>query len=338
MLRESDVRRAGVLAILLAASGIGCGGPSKAEMTHKPKDVFGKLAHAEAEMPCHPIEQAGPIPTAPPKRTDADFEYDVVFYLAHPEDETLFTPATMEALVREKKRVFEVVLSHGEGGRLLERDATGRVSEKIGVPPDKVAEVRDREFARVMKTLGLEYEHLFPASAGTDFAASDVAGRERAIHACHETLERWDVIIPDGVATMLKKLVTSIRMKRPRVIVTHDHRDDEDWLDHGHHKALGALVEIAARAAADPRVPGIPPHVVEELVSIAPKQFPADVTLTLGNDMRKRLVAANTSQFEPAKFAEVAQRTEERYVVRWRAKGTEKPPGGSYLAQLAKAK
>jgi LmbE family N-acetylglucosaminyl deacetylase len=321
---------------LVFVVGSGCGGSSKAQLTHPVKDAYGKLAAAAAERPCGQVDAAGPIPTAPAKRADSDFEYDVVFYLAHPEDETLFTPGTMEALVRAKKRTYEVVLSHGEGGRLLERDATGRVSEKAGVPPDKVAEVRDKELARVMKTLGLEYEHLYPASAGSDFAAADVQGRERAIHSCVDTLEKWDEILHEGVAGLLKKLVASIRMKRPRVIVTHDARDDDDWLDHGHHKALGALVEIAARAAADPRYAGVPPHVVEEVITIAPKQVPADLTLAVGNEMRKKLVAANTSQFEPAKFAEVAQRTDERYVVRWRAKGVDKVEGGSLLGLFAK--
>jgi LmbE family N-acetylglucosaminyl deacetylase len=165
-----------------------------------------------------------------------------------------------------------------------------------------------------------------------------VAGLDRAIHSCAETLERWDQLLPEGLAGVLKKLVASIRMRRPRIIVTHDHRDDDDWLDHGHHKALGALVEMAARAAANPRVPGVPPHVVEEFVTIAPKQITADVTLPVGNEMRKKLVAANKSQFEPAKFSEVAQRETERYIVRWRAKGADKPADGSLLATFAKKK
>ena len=85
----------------------------------------------------------------------------------------------------------------------------------------------------------------------------------------------------------------------------------------------------ASCAAADPKVPGGPPHVVEEFVTIAPKQAQADVTLQTGTDMRKRLMAANKSQFELQKFVEIAQRATERYVVRWRAKGAEKPAGGS---------
>jgi LmbE family N-acetylglucosaminyl deacetylase len=312
--------------LVLAAA---CGGPPKAQLSHAPKDVYGKIVAAEAEQPCAPVPQAGPIPTAPGTRADTDFENDVVFYLAHPEDETLFTAGTMDMLVQAKRRVFEVVLSHGEGGRLIEKDATGRIAEKTGVPPAEVAQVRDRELARAMKALGIEYEHLYPPEASADFAAEDTSGRERAVHACAETLERWDVLLPDGLAGLLRKLVASIRTRKPRVIITHDYRDDEDWLDHGHHKALGAMVELAARAAADFKIPGGPPHVVEEFVTIAPKQAQADITLQTGTDMRKRLMAANKSQFELQKFTEIAQRATERYVVRWRAKGA--PPGPTLM-------
>jgi LmbE family N-acetylglucosaminyl deacetylase len=259
-----------------------------------------------------------------------DFEYDVVFYLAHPEDETLFTPGTMETLVVAKKRVFDVVLSHGEGGRLLDVNAAGDVKESTAAP-EKVAVVRDREFAKVMETLGVRYEHLYPASARADFAAKDVRGHARAVHGCDETMKRWQELLPDGIAGAMRKLVESIRNRRPRIVVTHDPRDDEDWLDHGHHKALGALVHIAVRLAADPRLAGERPHVVEELVTIAPKQVRADVTLHVKTDIRRRVMAKNISQFEPKKFAEVAQRTDERYVIAWRAQGAASPPGGGSL-------
>ena len=42
-----------------------------------------------------PADAAGPIPTAPPDRAASDFGTDVVFYLAHPEDETLYTIGTI---------------------------------------------------------------------------------------------------------------------------------------------------------------------------------------------------------------------------------------------------
>jgi LmbE family N-acetylglucosaminyl deacetylase len=323
---------AGVLAM-------GCGGSSSgAQLTHRPRDAFdayGQIATAAAESPCSPVTAAGPIPTAPQKRAESDFGTDVVFYLAHPEDETLFTPGTMAALVRANRRVFDAVMTHGEGGRLLDRAPDGSVTERTGVPPAKVAEVRDREFANVMKTLGIEYEYMFPASVQADFAAKDVEGHDRAVHACAEVYERWDEILPGGLSGLLNKLVASIRTKKPRVIVTHDHRDDDDWLDHGHHKALGALVEMAARAAANPRAPGGPPHVVEEVVAIAPKQVNAEIQLPVGTDMRKRLMLAHASQFETQKYAEVAERKTERFVVRWRAKGVE-APGGSVLGLLVK--
>lgn len=328
-------------AVITAA---GCGtssAPQSAHLTHRPNDafdVYGQVAAAAAQSPCKPADAAGPIPTSAANRPDTDFGTDVVFYLAHPEDETLYTIGTMAALVRANRKVYDVTMTHGEGGRLLDRDATGAVSEKTGVPPTEVAQVRDHELDRVMKTLGIPYEHLYPASVLADFAAQDVEGHARAVHACGETLERWDQLLPGGIAGLLKKLVVSIRERKPRVIVTHDSRDDEDWLDHGHHKALGALVEMAARAAADPRAPGGPPHVIEELVMIAPKQAAPALTVPVGKDMHRRLILEHASQFEPAKVEEVANRTTERFVVRWRANGVATPPGGTILGELLKPK
>ncbi|HEY8080405.1 MAG TPA: PIG-L family deacetylase, partial [Labilithrix sp.] len=326
------MRRILGLVVLLSACG---GDPAPtAKLAHKPNDafdVYGQMASAAAEAPCSSPPAAGPIPNAP-KRADADFGVDVLFVYAHPEDETLFSPGTMATLVKKKKRLFEEVMTHGEGGRLLEKDASGGVSERTGVPPLEVAKVRDKEFQRVMHVLGIPYEHMYPASAGGDFVAKDVEGHERAVHACGETLEKWDQTLPGGVAGLLRKLVVAIRNQRPRVIVTHDARDDEDWLDHGHHKALGMLVEMAARAAADPRAPGGEPWVVEEVVTVAPKQVETKLAFDVGIDMRKKLMFENASQFEPQKYAEVAQRSVERFVVRWDAKGVSGPVFGAMMA------
>lgn len=308
-----------------------CGGDqTKANLSYRPRDAFGEVAAKAAEKPCG-AATAGlpPVPRAPA----GEFAADVVFYFAHPEDETLFTPGTIDALVKAKKRVFAVYLSHGEGGRLLERTQDGQVKEKAGVPPLQVAKVRDREIARVAKLLGIEYTHLYPATATADFITKDVEGLARAIHSCTETYERWHELLPDGLGGLMKLLVEDIRARKPRIIVTHDARDDEDFLDHGHHKALGALVEVAARAAADFKLSGGgPPHAIEELVTIAPKQESADVTLILGNDVRKKLIAEHASQFDAQKFADVGMRTTERYVVKWRSQGAPPVTGGSRLA------
>jgi LmbE family N-acetylglucosaminyl deacetylase len=328
-----------IAATFFAAAGCvgGCGGGG-AKLKTPARGVYGELAVRSAEAPC---ADAAPLPV-PTARAAGTFDTDVVFYLAHPEDETLYTPGTMEALGRAKRRAFVMYLSHGEGGRLLERAPDGQIKEKIDASPAQVAEVRDRELALVMKTLGLPYDRLYPASVNADFAAKQVEGLERAAHACAETYERWDSLLPGGLPGLLAKLVEDIRTRRPRVVVTHDPRDDEDFLDHGHHKALGALVDVAARAAADPRYPGGAPHVVEELVTIAPKQADADVTLPVGNTMRKKLMLVHASQFEAPKFADVGQRTTERFVVRWRSSskgspGAQAPRGGSLFATLAEA-
>lgn len=320
------------IAVAVAASSVVSGCSSTAKLAHPPRDVFGRLAASAAEDPCGSIGSP-PLPTATGEIVVGRTGDDVVFYLAHPEDETLFTPGTMEALVRAKRKVFYELLSHGEGGRLIARDASGALTERLE-PPEKVAAVRDQELERAMALVGIPYAHLYPASANADFPGDVVKGRGRAVHACAETLERWDHVLPDGIAGTLKLLVANIRARKPRVIVTHDPRDDDDWLDHGHHKAFGILVDLAARAAADWHVPGGAPHVVEELVTIAPLQVRADIALDVGGEMRKRLMAANASQFEAQKFFEIGQRSTERFVVRWRAAGAPVSPAGSTLASL----
>lgn len=327
------------MAALVASAVAGCGGDggsgSKANLAYRPKDVYGELAARAAEAPCG--DPAG-LPPVPAASGEAEPGADVVFYFAHPEDETLFAPGTLDTLARAKKSVTVVYLSHGEGGRLLERAADGQLVEKTGMSPAQVAEVRDHEVARVMKTLGVEFDRLYPASVGADFAEQDVAGLGRATHACKATYERWHEILPDGLGGLMKTLVLDIQKRRPRVIVTHDARDDEDFLDHGHHKALGALVEIAARAAADPKIGGGEPWVVEELDTVAPKQANADMTFELGSGVRKKLMIEHASQFDLQKLSEVGQRTSERFVVRWRAKGAAAPPEPSRLASYVHGK
>jgi LmbE family N-acetylglucosaminyl deacetylase len=282
------------------------------------ENVVAQAAAEALAKPCGPTSSVAPVPRGAASRPASDFGEDVVFFLAHPEDETLFTPGTMAALVQAKRKVYGVVMSHGEGGRLLDVNAEGDIHEATGSSPAEVAQVRDRELAHVMEVLGVRYEHLYPASAGADFAAKDVQGHARAVHACDETLARWNEVLPGGLGGALQKLVAMVRTHRPRVVVTHDARDDDDWLDHGHHKAFGALVDLATRLAADPRVPGGRPHAIEEMTTIAPKQVKADLTLHVGNDVRKKVMTKHLSQFDPKKFAEVSARTDERYDVRWR--------------------
>lgn len=323
-------------AVLCGVAVTGCGGePARANLKYRPKDAFGEIAAKAAESPCKATTGAPPVPSMSRRaRGSNDYGPDVLFYFAHPEDETLFTPGTIDALARAKKNVVAAYLSHGEGGRLLERSPDGQLREKTDVTASDVAKVRDREVARVIKTLGVQHHHLYPATTNADFSARDVSGLARAIHSCSETYERWHELLPDGLGGLVKVLVDDIRARRPRIIVTHDARDDDDFLDHGHHKAFGALVDLAARAAADPRFPGAPLHVVEELDTIAPKQVQSDLTLPLGNEMRKRLMAEHASQFDLQKLEEVGSRTVERYVVQWRAQGAPPAPAGSLLATL----
>jgi LmbE family N-acetylglucosaminyl deacetylase len=306
-----------------------CGGhPSSVPTTGDP---FDRVAAAATDAPCEARPEAGPVPAAPtepPAVVDTTTKpYDVVAYMAHPHDEALFAGGTLSQLGRAGRHVVVVFMSHGEGGRLLQVTPNGQFVERDDLPPAKIAETRDREVARAAKTMQVETSFLYPVEAHADFGK---------VTACSDAIERWSKTLPGGIADVLRRLVTDIRARRPRVIITHDPRDDSHWMEHGHNKGFGALVEMAARMAADPRVTvaGKEPHVVQEVLAIAPQGVNPDVSLTVGSELRMKAIGEYPSQFRHDKAAELASRKVEDYVVRWRAKGAVVPPVGSIIGDL----
>ena len=232
---------------------------------------------------------------------------------------------TLAELSNRKDHVAVVFMSHGEGGRLLQVNDHGEFVERYDIPASQIAAARDAEVRHASRLLGFEPAYLYPAEAMADFGKT---------LSCAESMDHWDDKLPGGAGGILRRLVEDIRARRPRVVITHDPRDDSHYMDHGHNKALGTLVEMAARMAADPAVGTGSPYVVQELLSVAPVGEKADVTLAVDSAIRMKAIGQYPSQFRKDKIAELSQQKEERYVLRWRAVGVVVPPSGSILRDL----
>lgn len=297
-------------------------------------DVVANVAHALVDGGCDRAAAgtnatSEPVPTWREPAVKAPF--DVVMYTAHPDDEAMYAGGTMDRLVRGGHHVAFVTMSHGEGGRLLERARDGSVEERRDYPRSHVVEVRDREIAEAARQIGVEYAHLHPAEANLDDVWTT---------SCSETVTRWQASVPGGIAGILHRLVADIRARRPRVIITLDPRDDPQSSHHGHHKAVGVLVDAAVRLAADPLVTaGGAPHVVEELLTTAPQGQHADVEIPVSVAARLSMLTAYGSQFVPEKLAvdPVAQRKTDAFVLRWRATGAPVPRSGTRLMDFVGA-
>ncbi len=302
------------LAIFAALAITGCRPPAP---TRAAADPLHELAARAAEG-CDGASSEPPIPS-----TGDSFDEDVAFYTAHPDDEAMYAGGTLAALVHAGRRVSLTVLSHGEGGRLLAPLADGGIETRCDLPREEVARLRDDELARAMRVAGVPVAHLYAAADGVDYGFTT---------SCRDALAHWDAKLPGGLAAMLARLVDDLRARRPRVVVTMDPRDDPQGSRHGHHRAVGVMVELAARAAADPRIARArPPHAVVEILAFAPKDAHADVTIATGAAARVAMLAEHRSQFV-APFEPLAYREEERFVVRWRARGA--PPGDALERML----
>lgn len=314
------VRRAALAFVLVACSApppLKAAAPVERPVSDA-ADPLEAVARGLVENGCERAASAaglGDTPRVPTLRgaAGAKSPYDVVVYTAHPDDEAMYAGGTMDRLVRAGHRVAFVMMSHGEGGRLLERNREGGVEERRDYPRSHVVEVRDEEVAEAARRVGVEHAHLHPAEANADDAWTT---------SCSETMSRWNASLPGGVAGVLSRLVADIRTRRPKVIITLDPRDDPQSSHHGHHKAVGVLADAAARLAGDPNVrTGGEPHVVEELLTMAPQGTHADVVVPVDKAARLSMLSAYASQFVPEKLAvdPVAQRPNEDFILRWRA-------------------
>lgn len=337
-----DVLRA-LRALATAALAVGCGAaPSRAGETGASSraeapastDVLDAAAHALVRNGCASAIEgpaADGVAAIPAYRAPEGSNagaFDVVVYTAHPDDEAMYVGGTMARLVRAGRSVAFVVMSHGEGGRLLERSPTGAKIERRDHSRAHVASVRDREIADAASRVPVAFAHLYPAAANADAAWTT---------SCSEAMATWNDTLPGGVGGTLRALVSDIRARRPRVVITLDARNDPQASEHGHHKAIGVLAAAAARLAADPQVGvGGRPHVVEELLTAAPRGAKPDVRVPIDVSARIAILGAYGSQFLAEELAkdDVAQRPTDDFLRSWRAAGAPVTKSGSRLLDL----
>ena len=241
-------------------------------------------------------EIAAPADDARPR------ELDVAVYTAHPDDEAMYAGATLTALASHGRHVRLTVNSHGEGGRLLVDGV-----ERRDFDWQHVTAVRDPEMAEAARRMGIELAYLHAASEHADFGWTT---------SCKESLEHWNANLAGGLHAIVATLVDDMARRRPRVVLTLDPRDDPQASHHGHHKAVGVLVDAAARIAVADAGAG-----VEELVTMAPADAPPETVLVVPADphVRRHVLEAHASQFWPKDLDGFGMRPDERFVVRWRA-------------------
>lgn len=147
---------------------------------------------------------------------------------AHPDDED---GATL-AMYRKKYgyKTFAVLATRGEGGQ---NEIGPELYEELAV-------LRTDEMSRASEITGAELHFLDLPEFG--FSKSK-----------EETFEIW------GYDTALERMVRTIRETRPDVIITHHGPTG----GHGHHQAIGQIVQDAFNKSADPEV--FPEHLKEGL-------------------------------------------------------------------------
>lgn len=265
-------------------------------------------------------------PATPP---GTEYGVDVLVVTAHPDDESMYVGGTFDLLKQARRKVALVVMSHGEGGRLLEVSPDGGLVERRDYAPSHVAEVRDREMAEVALRAGLKLHYLYTAQDNADFGWTPSES---------ETLIHWNQNLPGGLAESLRRMVEQIRAERPRVLISLDPAEDPTGTGHGHHKAIGRLVAEAFALAADPAFSEGRPHVVEEYLSFAPKGVAAPVSFAVNPHERVRLLSAHASQFVPGDLQGPGMRPTEGFLVRWRANPKAPPGAGLFRLVMEPAK
>src|SRR5262245_59850618 len=123
--------------------------------------------------------------------------HDVVVYVAHPDDESDYVGGTIAALTARGRSVAVVSMSHGEGGRPLERGPDDAVTARRATAPADVAAVRDDEMRAAAAALGVEIAYLHQAIDGADF------GRTSSLE---DTLARWERDLPGGLEGILGRI------------------------------------------------------------------------------------------------------------------------------------
>lgn len=252
-------------------------------------------------------------PPPPTWHSEGGHQHDVVVYTAHPDDESMYAGGTLARLASRGRKVAVVIASHGEGGRLLAPLADGGFEEQRDLPLARVVDVRDQETRLALRALGVDVGYLHEAATRIDYGFTT---------SCEEAMSTWNERVPGGAPSILARLVGDIRARRPRVVVTLDRRDDPGGSLHGHHRAIGALAELAARVASTDVAPELGrPVTVEELLVLAPKDVEPQIVVTVDPATRQRALQAYASQFTPADVSGFGARATEGFVLVWRAAG-----------------
>jgi LmbE family N-acetylglucosaminyl deacetylase len=291
-------------------------------LPHVPDEIE-KLDPRQIVRSCRDPMRSPPIPDYVASESE-----EVLLFVARPGDEAMFGGGTIQRLLGERRRVDVVLMTHGEGGPLLERSDAGDLVERRDATPAEVAVVRDAEETAASGWLFIgqinPISYLYPAKQLVDFGFT---------HSCEEAMERWEGTLPDGLRGALVKMVSEVRVRQPRIVATFDVHDDPLGSGDGQHRAVGALVELAVRFAASAEfAPSMGrPHTVEEVVTFAPRDRRADVTIKVDPYPRRRALEAFASQLRPENLEALASRREEMFVVRWRAKGAPERRGGALL-------
>ena len=318
------MKRISGLVMMAVGLCLSCGAPMKSLATGDDPIGYDPIPGNRIPSGCEPLENGPALPDYKPPQSDGE-PFDVVVYTAHPDDESMYVGGTLSRLRDEGRKTAVVVLSHGEGGRLLEPDANGNLIERRDRPRARVAAIRDREMARAAQIGGFALGYLYSAGSNSDYAFNT---------SCTDTMAHWQQNLQGGVSGILSRLVDDIRARRPRVIVTMDPRDDPGGSQHGHHKAMGVLVELAARLAADPGLDSGSPHHVQELWTFAPKGQPHTLEIKVDPAARLAMLKAHSSQFLAKHLTGFGARPKEHFVLRWRAKNTPEDSGGTLLEKM----
>lgn len=148
---------------------------------------------------------------------DLGNDFRLMCVAAHPDDEDGATLAYYRMMHGAK--TFAVIATRGEGGQ---NEIGPELYNELGV-------IRTREMKGAAAIEGAELHFLDLPEFG--FSKTP-----------EETYEKW------GKEIALERMVRKIRETRPHVIITHHGR----MKDHGHHQAIGAVLQEAFDVAADP--------------------------------------------------------------------------------------
>jgi LmbE family N-acetylglucosaminyl deacetylase len=272
-------------------------------------------------------KNAPELPHVPslPATSSESFEgpVKVVAYVAHPDDESGYSGGLLRKLTRGGHEVNTVILSNGEGGRVVERGPDGKPFDNRSYSPEQLVKIRHREVRNASKVLKAPATFLYPAKPAVDFGYTT---------STPETLKRWDEELPGGLEGIIRSLVADIRRRKPDVIVTLMQDDTSPrFEEHGHHKAMGLLVDLAARLAGDPAFGRGKPHVVREVLS-ASGRSPDAIEIPVDKEDRRAAMKKYPSQFlEEMLHGGSWEAPFERFRLIWRVQGSHPSEGGSLL-------